>query len=126
MAMILLVVNAAADDTYAPLPDKVVRATTVFLRNDSGQQKFVDNVYKELQKWRRWRVVTNSADADLVLSLDHKDGFHNNFYLRIVDRESGETLWTAKKDVAIGSWGGVSKALISELKKRLPSKGETQ
>ena len=74
----------------------------------------------------RWRIVTNRSDADLVLSLDHRDRFHNNFYLRILDRESGETLWTAKKDVAIGGWGGVSKALVSDLRKRLLPRVETK
>jgi hypothetical protein len=101
--------SPAQDGKYAPLPDKIVTAKTVFLQNDTGEQKFADNVFKQLEQWGRWRVVTNRAGADIVLSLDHKDRFHNNFYLRVLDRESGETLWTAKRDIAIGGWGGVAK-----------------
>jgi hypothetical protein len=114
------------DGKYAPLPDKLVAARTAFIQNDTGEQKFSDNIFKQLEQWGRWRVVTNRADADLVLSLDHKDRFKNNFYLRVLDRESGETLWTAKKDVAIGGWGGVAKALLSDLRKRLPPRTDSK
>lgn len=116
----------ADDGKYAPLPDKIITATTAFLQNDTGEQKFADNIFRQLEQWGRWRIVSNRSDADLVISLDHKDRFHNNFFLRVLDRESGETLWTAKKDVAIGSWGGVAKALISDLRRRLPAKRENK
>lgn len=112
----------ADDDKRAPLPDRIITARTAFLQNDTGEQKFADNVFRQLQQWGRWRIVGTRSDADIVLSLDHIDRFHNDFYLRIVDRESGETLWTVKKDVAIGSWSGVAKALLSDLRKRLPSR----
>ena len=113
-------VAVAAQEKYAPLPDKLVAARTVFLENDTGEHKFSDHIFEQLQQWGRWRIVTNRGEADVVISLDHKDRFHNDFYLRVLDRESGETLWTAKKDVAIGGWTGTAKALLSDLRKRLP------
>jgi hypothetical protein len=66
--------------------------------------------------------VKSRSDADLVLSLQHKQGFKNNFYLVVIDRESGETLRAIEKDVAIGGWGGLAKALMSDLRKRLPER----
>jgi hypothetical protein len=127
LALALLVcaaVSSAADDgKHAPLPQKLAVAKTVFIQNDSGEQGFSDAVFMQLQEWGRWRVVANRADADVVIALDHKDNFVNNFfYLRITDRESGEALWTAKKDAAIRVWGRVARIriLISDLRKRLP------
>ena len=114
------------DGKYAPLPDRIVTARTAFLQTDTGEQKFADNMFRQLEEWGRWRVVTSRSEADLVLSLDHKDKLHNNFYLRVIDRESGETLWTAKKDVQIGTLRGVAKALLSDLRKRLPARAETK
>jgi hypothetical protein len=110
----------SADEKYAPLPEKIVAAKTVYLQNDSGEPKFSDNVFRQLDKWGRWRVVQNRSEADIIVVLDHKDRFKNNFYLWIRDPDSGETLWMAKRDVAIGSWGGVAKALVSDLQHRLP------
>jgi hypothetical protein len=116
----------AEDAKHAPLPEKIVAAKTAFLQNDTGEQKLADNVFRQLQQWGRWRILTSRADADIVLSLDHKERFHNDFYLRVLDRESGELLWTAKKDVAIGTFNGIAKALLSELRKRLPPRAEAK
>src|SRR5258708_6073950 len=82
------------DANQARLLKKLFTAKTAFLQNDTGEQKFTDAVFRELELWGRWRMVTSRADADIVLSLDHKNRWHNSFYLRILDRESGETLWT--------------------------------
>src|ERR1700691_502027 len=98
---------ALAGDTHAPLPDKIVSARTVFIQNDSGEQKFADNVFIQLQQWNRWRVVTNRSDADVVMLLDHHDKFHNYFYLSVLDRETNAVLWTVKRDKAIGVWSRV-------------------
>jgi hypothetical protein len=62
----------ASEEKYAPLPDKVVQAKTVFLQNDSGEERFGDNVFQELQQWGRWRILTNRSEADIVIALDRK------------------------------------------------------
>jgi hypothetical protein len=36
---------------YAPLPEKIVAAKTVFLVNDSGSTKLGDAVYRQLRDW---------------------------------------------------------------------------
>lgn len=110
----------AQDGKHAPLPAKLVSARTVFLQNETGEQGFTDAVFMQLQEWGRWRVVTNRANADVVIALDHKDRFHNDFFVRVLDRDSGEVLWTAKKDAAIRIWSRVARILMSDLRKRLP------
>src|SRR5690349_6854766 len=66
--------NVKADEkVYAPLPDKVVSAKTVFFRNDSGTARFGDDVYRNLKAWNRWEVVTDREKADLILVLSASD-----------------------------------------------------
>src|SRR6516164_4981301 len=48
-------------DKYAPLPDQIVRAKTVFLINETGKAKFGDAVYKQIKAWNRWQVITDKA-----------------------------------------------------------------
>jgi hypothetical protein len=115
----------AADEKYAPLPDKIVQAKTAFLQNDSGEEKFGDNVFQELQQWGRWRIVTNRSEADIVVVLDRKpidtkDRWRNNWYLRILDPASSEVLWTVKRTMHMMRMGNVVALLVSDLKKRLP------
>jgi hypothetical protein len=122
-----LLLGAASDEKYAPLPDKIVQAKTVFLQNDSGEEKFGDNVFQELQKWGRWRILTNRSEADIVIVLDRKpidtkDRWRNNWYLRILDPASGEVLWIVKRSVRMMRMGDVAVTLVSDLKKRLPLK----
>lgn len=114
--------GVAADAKHAPLPEKLVAAHTAFIQNESGEVGFADAVFAQLQEWGRWRVVTNRADADVVISLDHKDVFiHNFFSLTVSDRQSGDLLWVRKKDVAIRIWGNLTKKLMADLRKRLPA-----
>jgi hypothetical protein len=121
LALLLCAFSATADDgKHAPLPQKLVAAKTVFLQNDSGEPGFTDAIFMQLQEWGRWRVVTNRAEANVVIVLDHQDKFHNYFYLRVLDRESGEVLWIRKKDAAIRIWGRVARILMSDLRKQLP------
>jgi len=120
VAVLLLLSLPAFAADHAPIPEKLVSAKTVFIQNDSGEQGFSDAVFTQLQEWGRWQVVANRAEADVVITLDHKDGLHNYFYLRVLDRESGEQLWTAKKDAAIRVWGRVARILMSNLRKQLP------
>jgi hypothetical protein len=116
---------AASDEQHAPLPAKVVQAKTAFLQNDSGEEKFADNVFQELQQWAHWRIVTSRSEADIVIVLDRKpidtkDRWRNNWYLRIVDPTSGEVLWIVKRTMHMMRMGNVATTLVSDLKKRLP------
>jgi hypothetical protein len=111
---------------YAPLPDQIVTAKSVFLQNDSGQENLIDEMYRELEVWGRWKVVTNRKDADIVMSIDRKaldsrDRFRNNFYLHILNARNGEELLTLKRNKVMGRTGNVVKQLVSDLKDRLPS-----
>jgi hypothetical protein len=119
-ALLLCVGPSKAEQKHAPLPEKLIKAKTVFIQNDSGEQGFTDAVFAQLEEWGRWRVVGDRAQADVVITLDHKDAFHNYFYFRVLDRRSGEILWMAKKDAAIRIWNRVARILMADLRKRLP------
>ena len=67
------VAGQAEQDKYAPLPEKVVNAKTVFYINDTTSSRFGDDLYQELRKWNRWQVVTDKKKADLILVLSQRD-----------------------------------------------------
>ena len=138
----------AADDKYAPLPDKVINAKTVFLVNQTGNSRFGDDLYQEIKKWNRWQVVTERGKADLVLVLSQRDSVDgvissgtvtangqtasgtgisapiktSSWYLHVVDSTTGETLWTTSHTLGgrlWQSWGSVARSLLSDVQKRL-------
>ena len=63
----------AEEKAYAPLPDKVVAAKTVFFVNDSGTARFGDDLYRQIKDWNRWEIVGNKEKADLILVLSPSD-----------------------------------------------------
>jgi hypothetical protein len=135
-------------DKFAPLPDKVVKAKTVFYVNDTGNSRFGDDLYRELKKWNRWQVVTDRSKADLVLVLSQRETVDgviatgtatatgntatgtavaapiktSSWYIHLIDPSNGETLWTTQH--ALGgrlwqSWGSVARSLLSDVQKRM-------
>ena len=65
--------TVAEEKAYAPLPDRVVAAKTVFFVNDSGTARFGDDLYRQIKAWNRWQVGTDRGKADLVLVLSSSD-----------------------------------------------------
>jgi hypothetical protein len=138
----------AQQNSYAPVPDRVVTAKTIFLINDSGTAKFGDALYRQLTDWKRWEIVTDRSKADLVVVLTQRDsiaGFistasatatgasaygtgvsapvtSQQWYLHIVDAKTGEKLWTS--ETAMGgklwrTWNSIAKSLVSDIQKRI-------
>ena len=68
-AAILLVLPLPARSQKAPIPTKIVEAKTVFLLNQTGDEKYLDAAYEALRKWGRWEIVGDREKADLVLLL---------------------------------------------------------
>jgi len=137
----------AAEHKHAPLPDKLVQAKTVFLENSTGDQKLADRVYEQVTTWQRWAVVTDRSKADilLILSFDPNStavvttgsataigrsaygtgvGIPVQWYvyLHVVDRETGDPLWTARSRMKAGA-GRTAGGLLSDLKQRLGGPG---
>ena len=140
--------TAFAQDKYAPLPEKVINARTIFYVNDTGSSTFGDNLYQELEKWNRWEVVTDKKNADLILVLsqrDHIEGTiatatattsgHDTYatgtsapmkssvwHIFLIDPTSGETVWVSSHTLGARlwqSWGSVARSLLSDIQKRM-------
>src|SRR5216684_1370829 len=136
--------QATGTDKYAPLPDKVVKAKTVFYVNDTGNSRFGDDLYRELKKWNRWQVVTDRSKADLVLVLSQRETVEgaiatgtttttgntatgtavaapiktSSWFIHLIDPGSGETLWTTRHTLGgrlWQSWGSVARSLLSDV-----------
>ena len=140
--------QATGTDKYAPLPDKVVKAKTVFYVNDTGNSRFGDDLYRELKKWNRWQVVTDRSKADLVLVLSQRETVEgaiatgtttttgntatgtavaapiktSSWFIHLIDPGNGETLWTTRHTLGgrlWQSWGSVARSLLSDVQKRM-------
>jgi hypothetical protein len=60
LGFLLVCLNVFADnDKYAPLPDKIVTAKTVFLTNETGKARFGDAQYEQLNGCGevRWKAT---------------------------------------------------------------------
>jgi hypothetical protein len=115
----------ASGDKYAPLPDQIVNAKAVFLVNETGKAKFGDAIYKQVKTWNRWQVVTDKAQADLILVATNKGGMSSlnpSFYLNVIDPKTGNELWTCRTTMQgklWRSWDSVAETLLGDIRKRL-------
>jgi hypothetical protein len=148
-AILVLEAHAAmGQDQYAPLPEKVVNAKTVFYINDTTSTRFGDDLYQELRKWNRWQVVTDKKKADLILVLsqrDHMEGTiatatattsgntayatgasapikSSSWHIFLIDPPNGQTVWISSHTMGgrlWQSWGSVARSLLSDIQKQM-------
>jgi len=130
----------AAED-HAPLPEKLAKASAVYLVNDSGDLKAFDRFYQELRKWNRFRVVASRNDAEVVMVLTTVSNSQVTsggaattggvttglattvpipaLQLKVLDASTDDVLWSDVTDKWMSSGHAPSK-LLSNLKKRMP------
>jgi hypothetical protein len=60
-------VSLSKEEGKAPLPSKVLEASSIYLVNDSGDTKALDSAYNALKKWGKYEVVQDRGKADLLL-----------------------------------------------------------
>jgi hypothetical protein len=136
---------AVQSQEHAPLPEQVLSAETIYLSNDSGDLKAFDAFYRALRKWGRFRIVTSKDKADLVgvltttemsgavigtaTSVGTANGATSTgssvsiprtfLKLRLLDRETGESVWADSEEKWLASGHAPSK-LVDHLKARVP------
>ena len=71
-AIASLPTTSNAKDKHQPLPPQIMKATTVYIDNQSGIAKLGDRCYTEIEKWGRFKVVQDPKTADLVFLLSAK------------------------------------------------------
>jgi hypothetical protein len=135
-------------EKYAPLPEKVVRAKTVFYVNDTSSSRFGDDLFQELKKWNRWQMIGDRTRADLILVLSQRDHIEgtiatatattngnsayatglsvpiksSSWHIFLIDPTNGETLWVSSHTLGgrlWQSWGSVARSLLSDIQKRI-------
>ena len=131
--LLLCALTAVAEKKiYAPLPDKVVAAKTVFFINESGTARFGDDLYRQIKAWNRWDVVGDRGKAYLVLVLSPSDSVPvvittssatasgqsasgttmtaagemqtQYWHLYVLDARTGENLWRADASMGGKRW----------------------
>jgi len=133
------------EEGKAPLPTKVLEASTIYLTNDTGDTKALDSAYNALKKWGKYQIVQNRSKADLLLVLTEKADYvysmttatifsnqqgtyaqgsgvsvpikSRTFFLRLFDARTGESLWTERR-LMYWTPAKTAKLLIDRLRKR--------
>jgi hypothetical protein len=148
--MFLSLLSAHAQSSkYAPLPDRVASAKTIFYVNDTGSTRFGDDMYQEIRKWNRWQVVTDRSKADLIFVLSQRETVEgivttgtatnagnsasgtavsapaksSSWYILFVDPKTGELIWSTRHTLGgrlWQSWGSVARSLLADVQKRMP------
>lgn len=139
---------------YAPMPDMVFKAKTVYLDDQSGYPGAGDKAFQELTKWGRFKVVSDRKGADLILLLSTREytgGYMTNSsgqvyssgggaygnatsigvplrvvygYLTFIDPSNGEMVWSEAKRASWGT-GHTVHAMFDELRKRFAEQEST-
>jgi hypothetical protein len=68
VALVLLTAAAFAKP-HAPLPTALLHAKTVYIQNQSGEAKLLDDCYTEIQEWNRLTIIDRPEDADVIVIL---------------------------------------------------------
>lgn len=55
-----------------PLDPRIIGAKSVYIK-DLGSSKTADEAYSELKKWKRWEIVGERLNADLILALTSEE-----------------------------------------------------
>jgi hypothetical protein len=129
----------------APVPPQIASSKTVFLSNAGADTGFpidptqvYNDVYKALQTWGRYKLVSSPEQADLVFKLRDMSTFTTygashgtvytvnspSFQLAIVDPKANATLWMINSPVALAGskqklarWISISETnLVSRIK----------
>ena len=75
LAVTLLITNLTAfalgrnkqRTQHAPLPAKVMKATTVYIQNQTNDPAIADRAYTQLKNWGRFQIVDSEQNADVLL-----------------------------------------------------------
>jgi hypothetical protein len=52
---------------HAPLPAKVMQATTIYIQNQTNDPGIADKAYTQLKNWGRYQIVDSKEHADVLL-----------------------------------------------------------
>src|ERR1700752_955251 len=127
LAAFLLTLSTASlfgkEKNHVPLPAQVITAKTVYIDNQSEEADVGEKARDELRKWGRFQIVSDRAEANLILvfstsaytsydtsSPPYSTEVEANYtYLTIIDGKSGQHLWNAAQKWGTG-YGGSSRA----------------
>ncbi|HZR55699.1 MAG TPA: hypothetical protein VFA74_02410 [Terriglobales bacterium] len=108
---VLVLLSSSAFAAHEPLPPELLQAKTVNIQNYSGQASWADGCYDELQKWGRFKIVSNPKDADLIFRLSYRVQ-RGRATIDIIQTSNHRMLWS---DTRIWS----VKSVVKELQGRI-------
>jgi hypothetical protein len=127
-AMIALAVSSGLAAAESPLPVEVRSAKTVYLVNETGNDKVLAVATDQLRSWARFAISQSKDDADLVIVFTHKKGMDKWSNVGITEMDvfvkgHGEPAFVAKDALKlITDPQHPTKACINDFRKHLEAK----
>jgi len=127
-ATIIALVFTASAPAESPVPVEVQSAKTVYLMNETGNEKVLATATDQFTGWGRFAFSKSKDDADLVVVFTHKTGIDKWGNLGITEMDvfvkgQKEPAFTAKDALKlITDRQHPTKACINDFRKRLEAK----
>jgi hypothetical protein len=122
-AIVFLAVQiSATPQGSTSLSPKILRAKTVFVDNQSGYVRARNEFYDEIGKWNRLRIVSDKANADLVVILTAQNT-QRTTQMALVDPKTGDIVWF---NAMVWSEQGAARDLVVDLRKRIEAQEKTR
>jgi hypothetical protein len=127
-ATIIPLVLTASAPAESPVPVGVRSAKTVYLMNETGNEKVLATATDQFTTWGRFTISKSKDDADLVVVFTHKNGTDKWGNLGITEMDvfvkgQKEPAFTAKDALKlITDRQHPTKACIKQFRKRIEAK----
>lgn len=127
-ATIIALVLTASASAENPVPAEVRSAKTVYLMDETGNEKVLATATDQFTNWGRFTISRSKDDADLVVVFTHKNGMDKSGNLGITEMDvfvkgQKEPAFTAKDALKlITDRQHPTKACINDFRKRLEAK----
>lgn len=112
---------------HAPLPDSLVNAKTVYIVNQTGDQKVMDGAYGEVIKWGRYSIAKDRESADSVMVFTRADRLiqgttQDRVTLSVYLPNSQDSVYEDTSRRNFNSLSGIAKACVDNFRKRVEQK----
>jgi hypothetical protein len=116
---------------HAPLPSELMQAKSAYIQNAGASPKDARECADELSTWGRFKLVSDSKDADVIFRLSSaiansctrvtstsiSSTSHYMVTIYVLQKASGNVLWSDSRAQQLFSSG--AKSVVKELSKRV-------
>jgi pantothenate kinase len=107
---------------HLSVPDVVLKAKSIFIANQTGNQDVANGAYAEFMKWGRFSVVNSRKDADLIVILTRSmtvvggASTDARIMLIVTPPDSNDPIWQTPPMTGFHTPAGYAKEAVDKFK----------